>query len=109
MGTSSEHNNARVLNITQYDVRDFRTLSPPQSFIITNRYSYNQSPHFTWIEHPQADYHRVYRCLTTSGTYPPSCFMLVGGGPADWTVSTLSKYNPNIHPDGDITPTPAFY
>lgn len=80
MGTSSEHNNARVLNITQYDVRDFRTLSPPQSFIITNRYSYNQSPHFTWIEHPQADYHRVYRCLTTSGTYPPSCFMLVGGG-----------------------------
>src|SRR5690625_8027457 len=48
MGTSSEHNNARVLNITQYDVRDFRTLSPPQSFIITNRYSYNQSPHFTW-------------------------------------------------------------
>src|SRR5690625_7873937 len=93
MGTSSEHNNARVLNITQYDVGDFRTLSPQQSFIITNRFSYNQSPHFNWIEHPQADYHRVYRCLTTSGTYPPSCFMLVGWGKDVWTDYYLSIIN----------------
>ncbi len=77
MGTVSFEDNARVLNYTKYDVRDFRTLQGPYDFTLTNEFAFGNAPHFTWSRVPGA-YTTVYRCVSTGGYYFPTCFSPTG-------------------------------
>lgn len=79
MGTVDYENNARVLNETRYDLRDFKTLPAPQNFTHDNPYSYGDNPEFSWSDVPEANEYNVYRCITDDSNYAPSCFQEVYG------------------------------
>lgn len=74
MGTTAEEDNARVLNETRYEIRDFMTLPAPQNFIFSNPGSYGNNPELTWSDVSEADGYNVYRCITDDSHYAPSCF-----------------------------------
>lgn len=79
MGTAAVNNNARVLNETKYDLRDFKTLPAPQNFTIDNPNSYGSYLQLSWVDEPEADQYNVYRCITETGYYSTSCFQKVYG------------------------------
>lgn len=109
MGTDTYEDNARVLNRTKYDIRDFRTLPPPSNFTLTNRYSYGENPNFTWTPVPEADHHTVYRCITES-YYSSWCFQSVGGGLNEWTDWEVTIVDPYGYPYyGDCPKTAIYY
>ncbi len=65
VGEEGVANNTRVINFTKYTLRNFRALSPPSNFTLTNRYHIGETPHFTWTKNPNAENYGIYRCITT--------------------------------------------
>ncbi len=76
LGTTAYEDNARVLNNTKGDVRQFRTLDPPTGFTLTNNATGN-NPYFTWNRPPGNPTTRVYRCIST-GLYASWCYSPTG-------------------------------
>ncbi|HEX2202664.1 MAG TPA: M12 family metallo-peptidase [Longimicrobium sp.] len=110
MGTTNHEDNARVLNYTKYDVRDFRAISPPYGLTVTNEYSYGDYPHFTWSRVPGAWYHTIHRCVTTAGYYYDSCFYGVGGDEGELVdLANWRDYDYTLAPSWNGCSTTAMY
>lgn len=93
MGTVTDEHNARVLNWTAYDVRDFAIPGVPGYFQALNAGATGQTPRYRWPEVAAPAYYTVYRCPLVSGSCstPTSLPIQYTDDGSTWSVDDVMR------------------